>query len=319
MISEKVQVFIELLKQGDGAARASSDLKALETQTTKTSSAMSALGKIATGIGLSLLIRDVLQANSSLESMRAALTNITGSSQKADAELKFLHTQANRLGSEFERIVPSFVGFSAAARGTALEGEGARKVFVGILEAGAALKIAVKSALFAAFPSLRGVLGSGGMVGRATPAAIGGIFPRMMAAGGVQGVGEVSQATFFPRFNVIAGEAGREMLTVLAKPQTIDFNGIPAVVGQAGSRQLAIIDAVALGSARMMAGGGVAGGFPGPQARGGLSGSATVNVVLGDGLEARLVNNSIEGALVRVNQEVNQDSRLSHSIKRLSS
>ena len=69
----------------------------------------------------------------------------------------------------------------------------------------------------------------------------------------------------------------------------------------------------------MMAGGGVAGGFPGPQARGGLSGSATVNVVLGDGLEARLVNNSIEGALVRVNQEVNQDSRLSHSIKRLSS
>ncbi|MFN7140247.1 MAG: phage tail tape measure C-terminal domain-containing protein, partial [Limisphaerales bacterium] len=60
--------------------------------------------------------------------------------------------------------------------------------------------------------------------GQAVPvrAAAAGI---IAAANGVAGVSEVNSPTLFPKFNVLAGEAGREVLTVLSKPQLVNFNG----------------------------------------------------------------------------------------------
>jgi len=129
-------------------------------------------------------------------------------------------------------------------------------------------------------------------------AASGGVFPRY-AASGLAGVSEVSAATYFPKFNVVAGEAGREMLTVLAKPRMMSIGGMDAVVGNAGNNRLAITDADALAR------------------RGGAGGTIVVEVRGTRDFEARIVNSSVEGAIVRVQNDMATDSQLARATKNL--
>lgn len=129
-------------------------------------------------------------------------------------------------------------------------------------------------------------------------AAAGGVFPRY-AASGLAGVSEVSTATYFPKFNVVAGEAGREMLTVLAKPRMMSIGGMDAVVGNAGNNRLAITDADALAR------------------RGGAGGTIVVEVRGTRDFEARIVNSSVEGAIVRVQNDMATDSQLARATKNL--
>lgn len=86
--------------------------------------------------------------------------------------------------------------------------------------------------------------------GFAMAAASGGSFSPRYAASGVAGVSSVSSPTYFPKFNVLAGEAGREMMTVLARPRLMAIGGMEAVVGQAGGQTLAIINANQLARGR---------------------------------------------------------------------
>ena len=134
--------------------------------------------------------------------------------------------------------------------------------------------------------------------GKALFSAEGGMYPRMMAAGGMQGVVDVSSPTYFPKFNVLAGEAGREMMTVLARPRMMEVGGMQAVVGSAQGQQLAITSADQLAERR---GGGV----------------VDIRVTLGPELRAEIVNQSIEGARVTVAQDMRQDTPISRGVKGL--
>lgn len=165
-------------------------------------------------------------------------------------------------------------------------------------------------------------------------AAAGGTFPRLMAAGGVEGVGEVSGPTFFPRFNVLAGEAGREMLTVLAKPQTISVGGVKAVIGNAGPNRLAIIDAanlmaaaprpVGLAAGGLMLDGGTSGDPGGSilptasQGQGGR-GSIDIRVDLSPDLVARITRNSVEASVAKVTVEMGRSGALAAATRALNS
>jgi hypothetical protein len=149
---------------------------------------------------------------------------------------------------------------------------------------------AIKSAFF----------GEGGSAMSATPQAHGGI---TYAADGLAGISSVSSATYFPKFNVVAGEAGREMLTVLARPRRMEIGGMEAVVGQAGRNTLAITNAHALAS-----GGG-----------GGANGRVVIEIQHSESAEARIVNNSVQNAELRIVQRANQNSPLRDAIKRASS
>jgi hypothetical protein len=81
---------------------------------------------------------------------------------------------------------------------------------------------------------------------------------------------------------------------------------------------------LALNRPRMMAEGGFAGmPLPGsapssaPAPGGQISGSATVVVALSPELRAAIVRDAIEGAVVRVEQDLRQDSRMSAAVKQL--
>jgi major membrane immunogen (membrane-anchored lipoprotein) len=129
-------------------------------------------------------------------------------------------------------------------------------------------------------------------------AAGGGMFPTY-AANGLAGVGSVSSATYFPKFNVVAGEAGREMLTVLAKPRMMEIGGMQAVVGNAGGNRLAITSADDL------------------QGRGGAGGRIVIEVRGTRDFEARIIENSVEGAAVRVAHDMQRDTPISRNTKAL--
>jgi hypothetical protein len=131
-------------------------------------------------------------------------------------------------------------------------------------------------------------------------AAQGGVFPRMMASGGIAGVGMVSSATYFPRFNVVAGEAGAEWFTVLSRPRMMRVGGVEAAVGNAGPNRLALTSADQL------------------ERRGGKGGPVEIIVSMDPGLRAEIVSDASQVATVRVANDLSRDSRISRKVRSLS-
>ena len=117
--------------------------------------------------------------------------------------------------------------------------------------------------------------------------------PAVYAADGLSGISSVSSPTYFPRFNVIAGEAGHEMLTVLARPRMMDIGGIQAVVGQAGRNTLAIANANQLAAA---------------QGAGGAGGHMVIEIAHSDEAKANIIASSIQGAEIHITQRLTRQS-----------
>jgi hypothetical protein len=159
-------------------------------------------------------------------------------------------------------------------------------------------------------------LGSGGQVGPTSGQVSAGA--ARLAASGLEGVGEVNRATFFPGFNVIAGEAGREVMTVLARPQLMNFGGIAAQVGMAGPNRLAIVNAGALQKAQRRAMGGSDMSLPGDGLAGGEGGRSVVEISLAPGLEANVVKKAVKGSVVEVTRQLTVSGPLATNARRLS-
>jgi hypothetical protein len=124
-------------------------------------------------------------------------------------------------------------------------------------------------------------------------------------------VAEVNSPTYFPRFNVLAGETGPEVMTVLARPRTVDVAGLRAQIGMAAGHQLAIVEAAALGR---IGEAGPPGFWPG-LGGGGSSGRIEILVRHSDKAEVEIVNKAEAHAVVRVTREMGSDSNLSRLTK----
>lgn len=68
-------------------------------------------------------------ANAQAESFARTMTLLTGSSQQAAREMEYVREASNRLGIEVQDASRAYSQLIASAKGSALEGEGARKVF----------------------------------------------------------------------------------------------------------------------------------------------------------------------------------------------
>jgi hypothetical protein len=138
-------------------------------------------------------------------------------------------------------------------------------------------------------------LSGGGLV---SANAAGGVH---FAAAGMMGMS--SGPTFFPKFNTIAGEAGREMLAVLARPNSVSLrNGVAAQFGTVRGQEMALVGGRAL---RQMSG------------EGGAGGQVAITVTLGPGLEASIVNKASNVAVQKVTSDMGSHTALSEATKRL--
>ncbi len=130
--------------------------------------------------------------------------------------------------------------------------------------------------------------------------------PIMAASGAVvPGVGFVDQATYFPRFNTVAGEAGREAFAVLARPQRRTFYAaggvINAMEGNVGSQRLAITHASSLERA----------------AGGGGGGLIRIQIEQSPDFEARVVQNSTGAAVSVIDTRLQTDTNTRRLVRQV--
>lgn len=97
-------------------------------------------------IGGAALARDAAQAGLALDRMQRALLAATGSSAGAADGMAFVRAEAQRLGLDLESAGQQFASLSAAARGTALEGQGARDIFSAVAEASTVMGLSADQA-----------------------------------------------------------------------------------------------------------------------------------------------------------------------------
>jgi len=144
--TQVVKASRDLDRLGRSGAKAGSDLNRYQTQTDKAKRATKGLGtelgalrNAFASLGVALVIREMAQMTMQMQAMENVLKVATGSTAGAAAEMNFLREEADRLGFNLQVVGKQFGQFAAAAKGTALEGEAAREVFIGVAEASRAL------------------------------------------------------------------------------------------------------------------------------------------------------------------------------------
>lgn len=84
------------------------------------------------------------KVNTGIESLRRSLELLKGSSDAAAKEIEYLKTTSNRLGLDVQEVGKAYISLTAAAKGTALEGQATRTIFEAI--SGAMAKLGKSSA-----------------------------------------------------------------------------------------------------------------------------------------------------------------------------
>lgn len=251
-----------------------------------------------------------------LQDKRAALDDVAVKAQQANYEAGFLGKTLVNVGTVGAQ---SFSSGMAGAMVSFISGtKSAKEAFsqfaVSFMQqiAQMILQALILRAIQGVFGAMAG--GSGAATSATTPgwgtavgagvmaAAEGGLIPRKMAAGGLQ---SVSTATYFPQFNAIAGEAGREVLAVLSRPRMMDLGGLSAYVGQVQGQDMAMTDARGLQSAIGNRQSAIAGG------------RIEIAITMSPEVEARVLRNSVEQAVVEINTALSIDSPTSAAVKSL--
>ena len=86
------------------------------------------------GIGVALVAREFVRANSALEQLTRSLTIVEGSAEGGAEQLQFLREEAERLGLRVGELGSEYLKFTAALAGTNLEGEKGREIFTNFAE-----------------------------------------------------------------------------------------------------------------------------------------------------------------------------------------
>lgn len=120
-------------KMGHGGSRALSVLRS------SVLGAASAIGIFMTYIQVADIGRFIMDVQRLKVGMEAA----TGGAVAASREFAFLREESDRLGLSFQGQVKGYRSIVAASRGTILEGQATRDIFLGISEAAAALQLSI--------------------------------------------------------------------------------------------------------------------------------------------------------------------------------
>lgn len=101
------------------------------------------------GIGAAIsvfigLARSVFDAGLASEKLGNQLKFVTGSAAGARSELAYIREAADRIGLDFSSAAGAYAKFSAAAKGTALEGTAAREVFEALGKASTAMGLSAE-------------------------------------------------------------------------------------------------------------------------------------------------------------------------------
>jgi tape measure domain-containing protein len=126
-------------EQAIGGLGASGNKSASALSGMASSAKVAALGLAGVGVSLAAIGAAVLNTGISFEKLNNTLKFSTGSAIGAAKELEYLKTTSNKLGLEFLSTAQAYSKFSAAAKGTTLEGQKTRDIFESIAKASTVL------------------------------------------------------------------------------------------------------------------------------------------------------------------------------------
>ena len=124
-------------------AKARGEIGKLKGSVQDVSTSFRSMGASLTGLAagalsvsaLSAAVKDLVRTGTELQNLRATFNLLSGSAEKGQKEFTFLKDTANQLGVDVKSLAESYRGLMAATRGTALQGEDTRKVFVALSSA----------------------------------------------------------------------------------------------------------------------------------------------------------------------------------------
>lgn len=93
----------------------------------------------AVAFGGAFTARAFLDANASIQSLNLSFKQITESEESAGREMAFVRAEADRLGLVVQGAADSYLGLTAAAKGTNLEGQATRDIYSAVAESMARL------------------------------------------------------------------------------------------------------------------------------------------------------------------------------------
>jgi tape measure domain-containing protein len=197
------------------------------------------------GLGIGVVLREITDAGLAFDRMQNTLKAVAGSTEAGRAEFQFLRMEANRLGIDLKSAAESYGGLAAAAKGTSLEGQQAREIFVAVAEAMTALG-RTSDQTQGALLSIQQMMSKGtvqaeelrGQLGERLPGA----FQMAAKAMGVTTQqlddmlkkGQVVAADFLPRFAQVLRSEWGQAATEAANNLQANFNRISTAIFELG-------------------------------------------------------------------------------------
>ena len=159
------------------AGDASNALSRMGTSSSQASTAFGLLKAAIVGIGVQRLSADLIALGDRMGKLSANMRASTGSSVTANRTMSEMADLADRLGENVLPLQEAFSRLSLAAKGTALEGQGIKDVFIGIAEAGTVMNISTEE-MTNVVEALRIAMQRGEIDSRVFVRTIGSTFPQ---------------------------------------------------------------------------------------------------------------------------------------------
>ena len=126
------------------AARAGEATRPLRSLVSGALSLKTALAGLAGGVGVTALSRSLLEAGQNMDALNRGFQAVAG--QQAGAEMTYVRQTAHALGLDLVSTADAYKQLSAAAMGTALQGEPTREVFTAMSQAATSLGLSTDAA-----------------------------------------------------------------------------------------------------------------------------------------------------------------------------
>jgi tape measure domain-containing protein len=151
-------------KFNSGIRQATNETEKLNSAVNQTQSSVNSLGgslrsafaAIATGV----VVNEIVQATSAVETLKNQLTFASGSAQQGAKDFEYITNISKQMGLDLQVAGKAFTQFEAASRGTTLAGQGVKDVFEGVAMASTVMGLSAEQSE-GAFLALQQMLSKG--------------------------------------------------------------------------------------------------------------------------------------------------------------
>ena len=140
MSNTTVEYLLRLKDQfSTGIRTATNDTEKLNKSVNNTQNSLNSLKTAFAAIGTGIAIREIVNATSSVETLKNQLKFASGSAEQGAKDFQYITDISKQMGLDLQVAGRAFAQFESAARGTTIAGEGVKNVFESVAMASTAM------------------------------------------------------------------------------------------------------------------------------------------------------------------------------------